>query len=319
MKKTLSALLLSASVLLSLPACTTFPEAKNNTANRIAHPAFMDRRQIETGLFNLTVYERMHKRNAPADIYIEGDGLAWITRTQASLDPTPPYPVALHLAAMDKYQNVGYIARPCQYDGDHVFGNEKRAWNGEGVCPSKYWTSDRFSPEAVDAISKALDNMKSQYEITEFNLIGYSGGGAIAALLAAKRDDVASLRTVAGNLDHTAFTTLHNVTPMKGSLNPVDEAAKLRFVPQHHYIGGEDNVVPPAIFNSYAQALAPSKCNAHSFVPDVGHEYGWVEKWPELLKRPLGCSDRPKDAAPQPFTEPPQEFLDAGKEKGWSK
>ena len=302
-------------VLPVLSACSASQEARQATAKRIAAPAFMMNRQINTGAFNIMAWERMHQRHAPAHVYIEGDGQAYITKTQRSLDPTPTNPVALHLAAMDKADNVAYLARPCQYEGNRVFGKEQMAWNGEGPCPARYWTTHRYSPKVLKSMNAALDNIKAQYDISEFHLIGYSGGAAVAALLAAEREDVASLRSVAGNLDHAAFTTLHEVTPMSASLNPVDEAATLRFVPQHHFIGGEDEVIPSAVFHSYAQALAPSACNEHSLITDAGHEYGWTEKWPELLKRPLGCVVRAAKEPPKRFSPPPQEFIDAGKGK----
>ncbi len=60
----------------------------------------------------------------------------------------------------------------------------------------------------VNSIHKTLDQIKTRYNASGFNLIGYSGGGAIAALVAADRNDILSLRTVAGNLDidvHTDF------------------------------------------------------------------------------------------------------------------
>jgi hypothetical protein len=44
----------------------------------------------------------------------------------------------------------------------------------------------------------------------------------VASLVAARRHDVVRLVTVAGNLDHLAWTTLHGVSPLTGSLNPAD-------------------------------------------------------------------------------------------------
>ncbi|MCB9965975.1 MAG: alpha/beta hydrolase [Rhodospirillales bacterium] len=311
LKKTL----LTAVAIGTLSGCSTLMESREVTADRIARPAFMMERQIPAGDFNLIAWERVRKEGQPANIYIEGDGLAWISPQQASLDPTPQNPVALNLAAMDKSPNVIYLARPCQFSGNKVWGNAKPKWNGGKACPSKYWTDARFAPEVIDSMSLALDEIKQRYKISEFNLIGYSGGATVAALLAADREDVKSFRTVAGNLNHATFTTLHGVTPMEASLNAVDRAADLRFIPQHHYVGGEDQVVPPQVFSSYEQALSPSQCVAYTLVPDAGHEYGWVDKWPELMKKPLGCSDRPQPVDPSQFTPPPQEFIDAGKGK----
>lgn len=311
----LKKLCLSALVAVSLTGCSSFMESRETTAKRIAYPAFMLERQIPAGEFNLMAWERVRKQGQPAHIYIEGDGLSWISPSQPSLDPTPVNPVALNLAAMDKSPNVLYLARPCQFSGNEIWNDALPKYNGEGYCPRQYWTDMRYSEDVIQSMSLALDNIKRKYSIPEFHLIGYSGGATVAALLATRRDDVKSFRTVAGNLDHDVFTTIHDVTPMTGSLNPVDNAADLRFIPQHHYVGGEDEVVPPAVFASYKQAVSPSTCLAYSFVPDAGHEYGWVDQWSELMKRPLGCSARLEPADPSQFTAPPQEFIDVKKGK----
>lgn len=250
-------------------------------ADRLAHPAFMLEREIPAGPFNLMAYERMHERGAPADIYIEGDGKAWLSKHVASADPTPVNPVALHLATRDNADNVAWLARPCQYTG---MANEKEE------CSSDFWKGKRFSPVVLEAYNAALDDIKARYDIKGFNLIGYSGGGAVAAILAAQREDVVSLRTVAGNLDHAAHSALHKVSPLTGSLNPPAFAGKLQAVPQVHFVGGQDTNMPPAILHSYLQALGPSNCVQYQLIQEAEHDKGWVEKWPALLAVTPACT-----------------------------
>jgi len=93
-------------VSLSLVACGTQTHLRQETANRIAVPAFMIERNIPTGNFDLNVWERMHRRGQPMTVYVEGDSTS---------NPTPANPVALHLASRDLAKNVAYIARPCQF------------------------------------------------------------------------------------------------------------------------------------------------------------------------------------------------------------
>lgn len=276
-----------------------FMESRGVIADRIARPAFMAERVIQAGPFNLTAWERMHKHNVAANIYIEGDGLAWISPERVSLNPTPKNPVALHMAAFDKAANVGWLARPCQYTG----------LASGAPCPVKYWTDARFAPEVIAAYHDALDNIKAMYDITGFNLIGYSGGGGIAALVAAERDDVLSLRTAAGNLDTKTFTSYHQVSPMSNSLNPVTVAEELADIPQHHFIGGNDDIIPPAIFHSWSQSSGETDCVKHTIITENEHTKGWAEKWPELLKMNVACEGPPK---PEPAPVP-QEFLDVKK------
>lgn len=276
-----SVLAASALATLGLSGCFTKPYMRDEIAKRVAMPAFMTDRQIAIDPFVITTWERMHERNAPATIYIEGDGLNWVSPKSKSLDPTPPNPVALHLAAHDLSENVAYLARPCQFT---------KLTDVTKPCDSAYWTNKRYAPEVIDTMSKALDDIKAQYGIDGFHLVGYSGGGAVAAILAAKRDDVLSLRTVAGNLDHEVHSNYHEVSPLTGSLNAVDFVGNLRDVPQHHYIGGQDEIVPPAILQSYLQTLGETNCVSYTFVQEAGHDEGWVEKWPELLKETAACS-----------------------------
>lgn len=255
---------------------------REETAERIAGPAFMVERDIPAQPFLLTAYERVHENGGTANIYIEGDGLAWVSKSRISLDPTPKNPVSLHLASRDKAENVIYLARPCQYS--------KLLDAPETPCNSAYWTNKRFAPEVLSAYDAALDNIKARYGISGFNLVGFSGGGAVAAILAGQRNDVLSLRTVAGNLDHRAHSAYHHVTYLDDSLNPPEYAAKLRTVPQYHFLGGRDAIVPPAVLHSYLQALGPSRCVQYELIQDAGHDEGWVNKWPELLAKKPVCT-----------------------------
>lgn len=270
-----------AALSLALPGCMMQSQGdmRLETAKRLAMPSFMHNRVIPAASFNLTVYERVRQPGGEATVYIEGDGQAWLSRRSPSGDPTPVNPVALHLATRDDGPNVIYLARPCQYT--------KMA--GGTACDNGYWMSKRLSPEVLDSMNAALEDMKKRYNIRKFNLVGFSGGGGIAVLLAGERDDVASIRTVAGNLDHDAFTTLHNISPMSGSINPKSAAAKVAGIPQHHFIGEWDEVVPPAIYDSFRAAAGSSTCMRSSMVGEATHEKGWVNKWPVLLKEPVDC------------------------------
>lgn len=267
---------------LGLGACyfdTT--ELRLETAKRIATPSFMLHRNIPAGQFMFTTYERVHQKGKPATVYIEGDGVAWVSKKRPSLDPTPRNPVALHLASRDMSPNVIYLARPCQFSGMTA---------EEAPCDTKHWTGERFSPEVIASMNAALENIKKKYDIPAFNLVGFSGGGAVAALLAAEREDVASLRTVAGNLDHEALNRMHGVSPMPRSLNAADVASQIAHIPQHHFIGEWDEVITPAVYDSFRAAAGPSTCMRSSMVREVDHETGWVNIWPTLLKAPLDCN-----------------------------
>jgi pimeloyl-ACP methyl ester carboxylesterase len=97
----------------------------------------------------------------------------------------------------------------------------------------------------------AISEMKKQYQASQVRLVGYSGGGAIASIIASKRSDVALLVTVAGNLDHKWWTQFNEIDPLNGSLNPIDYSTALESVPQVHLTGDHDFVVPGSVLMSY--------------------------------------------------------------------
>lgn len=295
MNKTIRSFAMVLAASSALAACTSPITMRDEVAHRIASPAWMIERQIPAAPFTITAYERMHKNHAPATVYIEGDGLAYVSRNQASLDPTPTNPVALNLAAMDKSSNVGYLARPCQFS---------KMIDKTTACPMKYWTSQRFAPEVLEAMNASLDNMKRMYDITEFNLVGFSGGGNIAALLAAKRPDVVSLRTIAGNLDHRTHSEYHEVSYLENSLSAIDIAGQLAAKPQRHFVGGQDTIVPPVISAKYMQALGSDRCAEVTLVQEAAHDEGWANKWPELLKMPVTCKTPAFEQTIMPYEEP---------------
>lgn len=123
----------------------------------------------------------------PLVVYIEGDGAAWPSRYHPPPDPTPQTPIAWQLAARDNAAKRAYLARPCQY----LTAAQRRR------CSRQYWTRKRFAVEVIQQYHHLLDQLKQQTASSRLILTGYSGGGVIATLLAAQRQDVDQLVTVA--------------------------------------------------------------------------------------------------------------------------
>ena len=218
-------------ILMFLSGCAGV-EKLAQEANRMAIAHGFEKSLIQTRHFLLTAYVRLWQPAGSASIYIEGDGHAFERRYRVSKNPTPVNPVGLKLALEDTSPNVIYIARPCQYIPVEKDTN----------CHRDYWTAKRYAPEVIEAMGEAINFLKQEEGIKKVRLIGYSGGGAVAAILAAQRDDVIDLRTVAGNLDIAMFARHHEVTPLSGSLNPADFARALIHVPQVHFVGDEDEI-----------------------------------------------------------------------------
>ena len=67
----------------------------------------------------------------------------------------------------------------------------------------------------------------------KFNLIAYSGGASIALMLGANREDIHSIRTIAGNLDHNELSKITKTSAIESIISVADctkRFAKLSFV-----------------------------------------------------------------------------------------
>lgn len=212
-------------------------------------------------------------------VYIEGDGLAWLDASTPSLAPTPGDPVALRLAMAHAGGPAAYLGRPCQYTQGAALRH----------CHPRYWTSHRFAPEVMDAMDRAVQQLQHRSGATELVLVGYSGGAAVAAHLAARRSDVAAWVTVAGTLDTDAWTRTLGLSPLHGSLNPVRVAAALSRIPQWHFTGSDDRVVPPRLLHGFLQAQARGG-SRDAVAPTVqrmdgfDHVCCWAREWPRLSR-----------------------------------
>lgn len=206
-------------------------------------------------------------------VYIEGDGLAWYSATQASSNPTPSDAVALRMALTHPGpEAVAYLARPCQFVRDTP-------------CDARYWTDARFSEEVIASTSDALDQLLRRSSARRLVLVGYSGGGAVAALVAARRTDVAALVTVAGNLDVPGWVRHHRLTPLRHSLDPALVISALARVPQAHFVGAKDSTVPASLTLALARRFEGSVPLGVQVLPDFDHGCCWAEEWPQLWQR----------------------------------
>ena len=275
MQKTLKNLIFSMISIALLAGCATV-NTGYRIADTIAFKHHFTKDYVKTGLCSLTTLYNFTRTGAPLTIYIEGDGSAWRSRRELSDDPTPRHPLVLSLASIDPSENVAYLARPGQLSA-----------SGNPDCNSVYWSEKRFSQEVVSAINLAIDYLKAKSRSKEINLIGYSGGAALAVILAAKRNDVISIRTVAGNLDPRAFCEYHHVSFLNGSLNPIDYAASVKHIPQRHFIGSKDIVVPAFIAQSFVEREGDKNSDRITVVNGASHTNGWRERWPELLAIPV--------------------------------
>jgi predicted esterase len=263
--------------ILLVAACTsTSSQSRRENVEQLIGKYSWERLTIPTDHFVLAAFVPREQRNSNGDtltIYIEGDGFAFRAR-QVSEDPTPLNPLALELAFKHSSSNgaVAYLGRPCQYITGSDFAR----------CDDKYWSSHRFAPEVVSSTNRAIDQLKQRAKAQHLILVGYSGGGAIAALVAANRTDIRKLVTIAGTLDHRTWTALHKVASMDSSLNPADAWQKLQQIPQIHFVGGKDRIMPTAIAESFQSRFSRKLRPEIQVVPEFDHECCWIEQWSRL-------------------------------------
>ena len=221
---------------------------------------------IETDLFRLagvTRGEHIEGHLIPSRIYLEGDGIPW-RNNEPSANPTGPKKLGFQLFLQDE-SATAYLARPC-YEQETMPTN----------CTPELWTSGRYSEAVVSALMQAIEQIAPTGEV---ELVGYSGGGTLAALIAHRLPRVSRILTLAANLDHDAWSKHHGSIPLTSSLNPVNDSPAT-YGTELHLFGSKDRIAPAAL----AQAYFEEHAAAVGVIDGFTHHCCWVEQWPEILK-----------------------------------
>ncbi|WP_296058134.1 alpha/beta hydrolase [uncultured Amphritea sp.] len=260
-----------------LSACSVAPSGNQRlaAADEKAEVSGWQGETFQAGQFLIRSYFPAKLKKAHIlTIYIEGDGLAWLTRIKPSPDPTPIAQLVLEMAISQPSGSAVYLGRPCQYTVSLDSG-----------CRSVFWLDSRFSQEIIASMDRAVTVVKNRFQADLINLVGYSGGGAVASLLAARREDVNFLITVAGNLDHQSWSRIHRITPLGNSLNPADFSDRVRANRQFHFVGEDDHNIPPYLIREKISRM-PDRNNisvieVHSYT----HRCCWSAGWPYLWSK----------------------------------
>lgn len=220
-------------------------------------------KEIETRDFTLASWQKLTTPGQPVKIYIEGDGRAFNASGKPSLNPTPRGDMIRSTAFGDPCPNVVYLARPCQFI------------NG-GICSQRHWTTARFAPEVINSEAEAIRQIAGNSPVI---LIGYSGGANVAGLIAVNKPNinVKKVITIAGNLDHLAWTQYHNLPPLNESMSLESYHDQFAKIPQHHYAGSKDKVIPPQLIEAFVGD--PAKV---TIVQGADHGSGYEKIYPEI-------------------------------------
>jgi dienelactone hydrolase len=260
----------------SVGCASVAPEQRQAMARGLVVKSGWIEQAIKTDSFTLMAYQPSGIKTVDTlTVYLEGDGHAWVGGRYPSEDPTPLDPVALRLALAHPKGTAAYLARPCQY---------LRRENG-AHCSESVWTRDRFSPDVVESMNQALDQIKVKLGAESLVLVGYSGGARIALELAARRQDVDQLVAVAGNLDPQAWTGALGLLPLtiaQQNSALIDATVNL---PQVYFVGERDTVVPAWLTRQFADGYPAGRRPLIVSLPQNAHSCCWVEQWPTLWLR----------------------------------
>ncbi|HMV53840.1 MAG TPA: alpha/beta hydrolase [Rhodocyclaceae bacterium] len=203
-------------------------------------------------------------------VYIDHDGTPWLRRDVVSADPTPRNPLALRLMAQDDAPSL-YLGRPCHFT------------TGDDACNPLFWTHHRYGTSVVDSMVRALRGFLDGRRFDRLVLVGYSGGGTLALLMADRMPEVASVVTVAGNLDIAGWAALHGYSPLAGSLDPMLRVRRAPPAREFHLVGGRDENVAAALAAGYAKRFPDATLIE---VADFDHVCCWARDWRALLAGP---------------------------------
>ncbi len=209
-----------------LAACAAPAEHYDRTAARLG----LERAAVVGGDFVHIMYRaaaRLPGRRL--HIYLEGDGTPLLNARIAHADPTPRMPVMLTLLVLDPRPAV-LLGRPCYHGA------------AAPRCTTEAWTEGRYAPAIVRSMVAIARRLMAEGGYEYAALLGHSGGGALALLMAARMPEVESVVTVAGNLDTEAWAEPRGVS-LGASLNPAT-VPRREDLHELHLAGGRDNVVP---------------------------------------------------------------------------
>ncbi len=199
-------------------------------------------------------------------VYLEGDASPRVASRYSPPDPTPHRPIMLGLMALDPAPSV-LLGRPCQHAA-------------EVPCDPSTWTVGRYGEGVVASLVAVLEKERAASGAAGVVLIGHSGGGALAMLMAERVPETRAVITLAGNLDTTRWADHHGYTPLSESLDPALRPPLSASMIQIHLLAGRDLRVPPALTRASIDRQPDAITHIY---PDFDHGCCWATIWPAVL------------------------------------
>jgi pimeloyl-ACP methyl ester carboxylesterase len=204
----------------------------------------------------------------PLVIFLEGDGRPWTDDgQQPSSDPTTRNPLALELMIRTTAPSM-YVGRPCYQQ------------LMDAGCAPRLWTGGRYSEDVVASMASVIRSSATARSAPGVTLVGYSGGGVLAVLIAERVEHIDAVITIGANLDLDGWSEAHGYLPLTESLNPA-RSERPHPWPEIHYHGANDRIVPPATATAYFARYPAAR---HEVIDGYDHTCCWVDAWPAMFK-----------------------------------
>ncbi|MGH0033433.1 MAG: alpha/beta fold hydrolase [Myxococcota bacterium] len=236
-------------------------------------------RRVEGAPYPHVLLERPHgDGKAPTFVYLDGDADPARVARRWPFDATPSPPIALDLMAADPGPAV-YLGRPGQLGAP---------------APPRTWTLGRYGEDVVSSLVAALRRAGLTVDGEGVVLVGVSGGGTLAVLMAERLAATEAVVTVAGNLDVAAWTAHRREPPLVDSLDPALRPPLGASLVQLHLLGGRDRTVPPELARGFLERQPGARVRRF---PDFDHHCCWASVWPGIAGELRGelARDRPPD------------------------
>jgi predicted alpha/beta hydrolase family esterase len=256
--------LFSIALSLLISACTS----NGVRIEQLARASEMQRSEIEVDGLRSIIFTRNVASGTRLTVFLEGDGQPWLNGVVPAADPTTRDPLALKLLLRTSGMTA-YVSRPCYQD------------ERTPRCSPELWTQGRYSPTVIEVMRAAIEQTANAAQASEIVLVGYSGGGVLAVLLAERLERIKAVVTIAANLDIHAWTQHHQYLSLAQSLNPA-LSERAHAWNEIHLVGMRDVVVPPATSARYFERFPKAQ---RWELEQHGHVCCWLEEWSALWEK----------------------------------
>lgn len=134
-------------------------------------------------------------------------------------------------------------------------------------------------------MNDAIEAARIEAGASRLELVGFSGGGVVATLIAGRRDDVSMLVTLGAPLDLAAWSTHHAVSPLEGSIDPAAASGPPPATWQIHLVGARDEIVPPKLVADYVESRPERQSVSWERIEDYDHACCWIDEWAARIER----------------------------------